>query len=57
MELEHARSRNASIYGEILGYDTSFDPKSKNIYSPKTEGVTEVIQYAFEESKVSKETG
>ncbi len=54
-ELEHARTRDASIYGEILGYGTSFDPKSKNIYSPKAEGAAEAIQYALEESRVSKE--
>jgi len=57
MELEHARSRSAGIYGEILGYGTSFDPKSKNIYFPKTEGVTEVIRYALEESRIFKEKG
>lgn len=35
----------------------TFDPKSKNIYSPKAEGVTEVIRYALEESRIFKEKG
>lgn len=52
-ELEHAKSRNANVYAEILGYGTSFDPKSKNIYSPKAEGATKAILFALEDSKVS----
>ena len=52
-ELEHAKGRNANIYAEMLGYGTSFDPKSKNIYSPKAEGATKAIRFALEDSKVS----
>ncbi|MCK5450748.1 MAG: beta-ketoacyl-[acyl-carrier-protein] synthase family protein [Candidatus Omnitrophica bacterium] len=52
-ELEHAKNRNANIYGEILGYGTSFDPKSKNICSPKAEGALEAIRLALEDSKLS----
>lgn len=54
-ELEHARERNAKIYAEVLGYGTSFDPKSKNIYSPKAEGATEAIKYCLEDAGLSKD--
>jgi 3-oxoacyl-[acyl-carrier-protein] synthase II len=49
-EIEHARKRGASIYAEILGYGASFDPKSKNIYSPKADGATRAIKLAMEAS-------
>lgn len=48
--LDHARARGAKIYAEILGYGTSFDPKSKNIYNPRAEGATEAIRHALEDS-------
>ncbi len=51
-ELEHALSRNAKIYAEVLGYGTSFDPKSRNIYSPKAEGATEAIRSCLEDAGV-----
>ncbi len=54
-ELEHAKARNAHIYGEILGYGTSFDPKSNNICSPKAEGATEAIKLALEDAETSPE--
>ena len=54
-ELEHATKRSANIYGEILGYGTSFDPKSKNIYSPKAKGAEEAIQYALSDAKSAPE--
>lgn len=43
-ELEHALNRNAEIYAEVLGYGTSFDPASHNIYSPKAEGASDAIK-------------
>ena len=49
-ELEHATSRGVHIYAEILGYGTSFDPKSKNIYSPKAEGATEAVRLCLEDA-------
>ena len=52
-EFEHARERGAKIYAEILGYGTSFDPKSKNIYSPKAEGATEAIRHSLEDAGLS----
>ncbi|MBN1353642.1 MAG: beta-ketoacyl-[acyl-carrier-protein] synthase family protein [Candidatus Omnitrophica bacterium] len=51
-ELGHAKARNAKIYAEILGYGTSFDPKSKNIYSPKAEGATEAIKGCLEDAEL-----
>ena len=51
-ELEHAKGRKANIYAEILGYGTSFDPKSKNIYSPKANGASKAIKFALEDAKV-----
>ena len=53
-ELEHARKRKAKIYAEVLGYGTSFDPKSKNICSPKAEGATESIRYSLEDSELNE---
>ena len=49
-DYEHAKKRNAHIHGEILGYGTSFDPKSHNIYHPKAEGATRSIQYALDDA-------
>lgn len=52
-DFEHARKRGAKIYAEVLGYGTSFDPRSKNIYSPKAEGATEAIEYALQDADLS----
>lgn len=46
-DMEHAKKRGANIYAEILGYGTSFDPKSKNIYNPKAEGAIRAIKLAL----------
>jgi len=52
-EMEHAKKRSAKIYAEVLGYGSSFDPESKNIYSPKAEGAAESIRLALEDAKLS----
>ncbi len=49
-ELGHAKKRDAKIYAEILGYGTSFDPKSENIYSPKAEGAIEAIKNCLDDA-------
>jgi len=54
-EFEHARERGAKIYAEILGYGTSFDPKSKNIYSPKAEGAKSAIESSLKDANISAE--
>ena len=51
-ELGHAKKRNAKIYAEVLGYGTCFDPKSRNIYSPKAEGATEAIKQCLGDAKI-----
>lgn len=51
-EMEHARRRSAPIYAEVLGYGTSFDPKSRNIYSPKADGATRAIELALEDAVI-----
>ncbi len=54
-ELGHALDRGAEIYAEVLGYGTCFDPKSRNIYSPKAEGATEAIKMCMEDAGVKPE--
>jgi 3-oxoacyl-[acyl-carrier-protein] synthase II len=51
-ELEHAKKRNAKIYAEILGYGTCFDPKSRNIYSPRAEGATGAIRQCLDDAGI-----
>ncbi|MDD2654700.1 MAG: beta-ketoacyl-[acyl-carrier-protein] synthase family protein, partial [Candidatus Omnitrophica bacterium] len=51
-ELSRALKRNAKIYAEILGYGTCFDPKSRNIYSPKAEGATEAIKNCLDDAGI-----
>lgn len=51
-ELAHAKKRRANIYAEILGYGTSFDPESKNLYNPKAVGATKAINFALEDAKL-----
>jgi len=54
-ELEHAKNRNARIYGEILGYGTVFDPKSNNIYNPKGYGASEAMNTAIKDADLKPE--
>jgi len=54
-ELEHAQNRNAKIYAEVLGYGTSFDPKSKNMYNPKAEGAGEAIKNCIKDAGLSED--
>ena len=49
-ELEHAKARAAKIYAEVLGYGTSFDPDSKNIYSPKAVGATAALKACLDDT-------
>jgi len=54
-EWEHAIERNARIYGEILGYGSAFDPRSKNIYNPKGNGAAEAMNIALEDAALRPE--
>ena len=49
-ELEHAKKRNAKIYGEVLGYGSIFDPKSRNIYNPKGDGAADAMIEAINDA-------
>jgi len=51
-EFEHAKRRGAKLYGEVLGYGTCFDPKSKNICNPKAEGAVVAIKNCLEDAKI-----
>jgi 3-oxoacyl-[acyl-carrier-protein] synthase II len=42
-DLQHARKRGATIYGEISGYARSFDTKNKGKHNPKAVGPTTVV--------------
>jgi len=54
-EFEHAAARGAKIYAEVLGYGTSFDPKSRHIYSPKAEGASEAIRRCLEDAALAED--
>lgn len=47
-ELEHAKTRGAKIYAELLGYGTSFDPDSRDIYSPNAKGAVRAMKACLE---------
>jgi 3-oxoacyl-[acyl-carrier-protein] synthase II len=51
-ELEHARSRSAKIYAELLGYGTSFDPESRNIYNPMAKGAIRAMKECLKDAKL-----
>ena len=52
-ELKSAKSRGAKIYAELLGYGTSFDPDSRNIYSPRAKGASRAIRACLEDAKIN----
>lgn len=52
-ELEHAKIRKAHVYAEVLGYGTSFDPDSKNIYSPKALGAAKAIKACLDDARLT----
>lgn len=51
-ELGSAKARGAKVYAELLGYGASFDPDSRNIYSPKAKGASRAIRACLEDAKV-----
>lgn len=53
-ELEHAKARKADIYAELLGYGTSFDPESKNIYNPKAKGAVRAMKACLLDARLDK---
>ena len=54
-ELEHAKSRSAKIYAEIIGYGLSGDGFHPTAPDPKGRGGTRAMKMAINESKLSLE--
>ncbi|MFA5142869.1 MAG: beta-ketoacyl-[acyl-carrier-protein] synthase family protein [Candidatus Omnitrophota bacterium] len=52
-EAGRAMDRGAKIYAEVLGYGTSFDPESRNIYSPRAKGASRAISLALEDARLA----
>ncbi|MGA1795525.1 MAG: beta-ketoacyl-[acyl-carrier-protein] synthase family protein [bacterium] len=55
-DLDHARKRGATIYGEILGFSRSFDPQGKNTYNPKAEGAIHAMANALQEANLQPDS-
>jgi len=49
-DYEHAKSRDANILGEVLGFGTSFDPYRINKYNPQAKGLKRAIQFALDDA-------
>lgn len=52
-ELEHALSRGAKIYGEVIGYATSCD--GEHITTPSKEGMKQVMETSLEDASIKPE--
>lgn len=52
-ELEHARARDATIYGEVLGMGTSFDAYAVTKPHPEGRGAAQAIRAALREARVN----
>ncbi len=52
-ELEHARSRQANILGEIIGFGSCFDPYRLNKYNPKAVGLKSAIRQALNDAQIN----
>jgi len=50
-ELEHAKSRGAHIYGEIIGFGASCD--AHHVTAPNSEGQARAIQAALDDARMS----
>lgn len=55
-DLDHARKRGATIYGEILGFSRSFDPQGKNTYNPRAEGAIHAMANALQEANLQPDS-
>lgn len=51
-ELEHARQRGATIYGEVLGLGSSFDAYAVTKPDPEARGAARAIQWALREARI-----
>jgi 3-oxoacyl-[acyl-carrier-protein] synthase II len=54
-ELEHARSRGATLYAEVLGYGASNDAYHMAAPDPESVGVAEMMRSALERAGVERE--
>lgn len=54
-ELEHAKSRNAKIYAEVVGYGATSDAYHITSPSPDGEGAARAMKKAMEEAKTNAE--
>ncbi|MEG3040592.1 MAG: beta-ketoacyl-ACP synthase II [Clostridium sp.] len=54
-ELEHARSRGAKIYGEVVGYGSTCDAYHITSPSPDGEGATRSMKLAIEQGNIGLE--
>lgn len=52
-ELEHAKARNATIYGEIVGYGSTCDAYHMTSPTPDGEGATEAMILAMQEANIN----
>lgn len=51
-EMQHAKARRAEIYAELLGYGTSFDPKSRNICNVKADGASKAMRSCLDDARI-----
>lgn len=54
-ELEHAKSRNAKIYAEVVGYGATSDAYHITSPSPDGEGAARAMKRAIEDAKIKPE--
>ncbi len=54
-DYEHAQERGARMWGEVLGFGTSFDPYRINKYNPRALGLIRSMRFALEDAGLAPE--